>query len=158
MHTGTQKMVSQPQIRKIHVLLCQNGLMDEKKGIINNLTNGRTSSTKEITSGEAQQLISYLHTDDRVAEEKRKVVHSLIWDVACKMEFIYGDTQEDYEINKAKLNVFCRTRGSVKKNLTQMSLPELKRTFTQFKSMYKTYLERKEKGILPYGRKTDTTI
>ena len=38
-------------------------------------------------------------------------------------------------MNKAKINQFCRTRSKFRKNLTEMSMEELKEVKRQFEAM-----------------------
>lgn len=139
MNTQTYKPVTTAQIKKIYVLLQQKGLMDEKETMINSVSDGRTQSTKELTCNEAKRLISFLL--DENAEIKRKMEKHVdaIWDLAWEMGIIYGKTQDDFEMNIAKLNKFCRQRGAVKKNFTAMTLPELQKIHRQFEAMYRKY-------------------
>ena len=53
-----------------------------------------------------------------------------------------NDTPEDFEMNKAKINVFCRTRSKFRKPITEMTLEELKEVKRQFEA-----LARKEDTI-----------
>jgi len=142
MNTQTYKPVTTGQIKKIHVLLQQKGLMEEKETIINSVSDGRTQSTKELTCYEATRLISFLL--DENAEIKRKMgkVVNAIWDLAWNMEIIYGKTKDDFEMNIAKLNMFCRQRGAVKKNITVMNLMELQKIHRQFEAMYSKYKQK----------------
>ncbi len=47
----------------------------------------------------------------------------------------YGDTYEDKMMNIAVINKFCRERGTVKKNIKEMDLKELRKTKKQFEAM-----------------------
>ena len=55
----SEKAVTQPQIKKIHTLLNQLETVD-KRTTIKNITNGRTSSCREMTCVEARNMISLL--------------------------------------------------------------------------------------------------
>jgi len=141
MKTKQIKPITKAQITKIHVLLNQKGLIAEKRTIIHSVSNGRTESSKELTSNEAVYLISFLSEDtDR---EKKITVFKAIYGIAWQMGIIYGDTDEDYQMNKAKLNVFCRERGTVKKNLSEQNLLEMRKTHRQFEAMFKKYKQKK---------------
>lgn len=140
----TDKPISKAQLSKIHVLLNQRGLLDEKASIVYSVSNGRTESTKELTCHEGRQMIGLLVTEqDSIEADKRKAIFKAIYRLAWKMDIIYGDTEEDYRMNIAKLNVFCRQRGTVKKNLTEQNLPEMRRTHRQFEAMFKNYKPKK---------------
>lgn len=138
MKTKETKPITTAQIKKIHTLLNQQGLMDEKRTIIHSVSEGRTDSTKQLTANEARQMISWLLDADE-ENKKRQEVFKAVYGLAFKMDIIYGNTDEDYQMNIAKLNVFCRERGTVKKNFTSQNLAEMRRTHRQFEAMYKKF-------------------
>lgn len=146
MRTKEQKPVTTAQIKKIHVLLQQKGLMEEKETMMYSISDGRTQSTKELTCNEAKQLISILLGDDK-DREKQMSIFAAIYGLAWKMDIIYGTTDDDYQMNIAKLNMFCRQRGTVKKNLTEQNLIEIKKTHRQFEAMYKKFKEAEKKEV-----------
>lgn len=147
MRTKSYKPITTAQIKKIHVLLNQKGLMNEKRVIIHSFSDGRTTSTKELTCYEAKQLIGYLNESDKERDEKARKEVRTIYALAWRMGMIYGDTDDDYQMNIAKLNVFCRERGTVKKNITAMSLEELRKTHRQFEAMHSSYEKKKMKCV-----------
>ncbi|MFT4073024.1 MAG: hypothetical protein QM654_14005 [Dysgonamonadaceae bacterium] len=134
--------ISTAQIKLIHVLLRQQGLMEEKENLIHSFSGGRTTSSRELSQVEAKQLINTLKgaTDE---PEKRKKIYNTIYALAYEMDIIYGDSEEDVQMNMAKLNVFCRERGTVKKNLSAQSHEEMKRTLRQFRAIYGKYEKAK---------------
>lgn len=134
------KTITKPQISKIHVLLNQLGLMDSKVEIISNFSNGRTTSTKGLYFDEAKRLIISLA--DYSPKERTK---SLIFSLAYQSGIIYGDTPEDKKMNAAKLNIFLKERGAVKKELNQMSQDELNKTHRQFEAVVKQVKSSKDK-------------
>lgn len=136
--------VTTAQIKKIHVLLRQKGLMDEKATMASSISDGRTQSTKELSRDEAKRLITFLMDENAEIRLKTKNIYLAIWGLAWNMGIIYGETDEDHQMNKAKLNLSCRVRGSVKKNLTEMNLPELQKTHRQFEAMYSKYKRNKK--------------
>ena len=143
MKTKNYKSVTTAQIQKINVLLNQKGLMDQKAALIHSYSDGRITSTKDLNCNEAKQLIGYLVESDKEREDKAKAEFKAIYKLAWKMNTIYGDTEDDYNMNIAKLNVFCRTRGTVKKNITAMNIEELRKTHRQFEAMYRSYKNKK---------------
>ena len=152
MKTTEIKPVTTAQIKKIHVLLNQKDLMDQKQVIVNAFSDGRTTSTKDLTCNEARQLIDKLqeHTplSDAEAQEIREKARNLfraIYGIAWKMDIIYGETDDDYHMNVAKLNMFCRQRGTVKKNLSDMNMEEMKKTHRQFEAMYNKFKKKVNK-------------
>lgn len=144
------KPITPAQLKKIQTMFTRIGFdKEDKMHTISSLTNGRATSTKDITFDEAARLISRLtgksepakaarRKDDQ--EEARGIVRC-IYRIACDIGMCYGDTPEDKLMNCAKINKFCRERGTVKKNITEMSLPELKKTKKQFEAILKNTLE-----------------
>lgn len=142
MKTNDNKPITSAQIKKIHVLLNERGLMDEKRNFMHQVSNGRTQSTKELTANEARYLISYL-LGEKDQTKKIQAVFRAIYFLAFEMGIIYGETDEDYHMNIAKLNMFCRERGTVKKNLTEQNLIEMRKTHRQFEAMYSKFNNKK---------------
>lgn len=154
------KKISKAQIRKIHVLLSQIGMIEDKAGIMHQASNGRTSSTKELYMSEARKLIEQLTS---LAGTKSKVnaianykpidrLRFAIVSLAYKAGIIYGTSEADKVMNVAKLNMFIRERGSVKKELFEMDYKETLKTHRQFEAVYKNMQAAKEK------KQADTAI
>lgn len=85
MQQSTKKPISKFLIRRLHVIYSAQGIDDEqKKGILLNLTDGRTNTTKELTYSEAMYLCGYLNgaksenreltTGERELKKKRSAV------------------------------------------------------------------------------------
>jgi hypothetical protein len=60
------------------------------------------------------------------------------------MDMIQGNTDIDIKTNAAKLDLFCKQRGTVKKPIREQSYAELKRTHRQFEGMYNKHLDKQE--------------
>lgn len=133
------KPVSKPQIGKIHVLLNQNGWMHEKAEIVAAISDGRTTSTRELSSMEAIQMIRYL--SEHNPGERMK---ALIFSLAYQAGIIYGSSPADKKINAAKLDLFLQDRGTVKKKLNAMGIPDLTRTLKQFQAIVRSVSRAKE--------------
>ena len=133
-------MITSAQIKKIHTMFSLLEIEKEsKKRMILSLTDKRTISVKNLTFEEAKYLISYL--DKKSGEFKtdlmrqcRKEVAS-IYHISYLIGMCYGDTEDDKLMNIAKINMFCRERGTVKKNISEMNLTELKKTKRQFEAI-----------------------
>lgn len=143
------KPISPAQLKKIQTMFTRIGFdKEDKVDTISRLTGGRATSTKDITFDEAIRLINHLSgkvEPQKTAkkkedeEEARKIV-GCIYRIACETGMCYGDTLEDKKMNIAKINKFCRERGTVKKNITEMSLAELRKTRKQFEAMLQNSL------------------
>lgn len=121
---------SKNQIQKIHVLLNQLGFLDQKAEIIWQLTNGRTESTRKISIEEAKLLIRNLSEFD-----PSERIKSLIFSLAYQAGIIYGNTMDDKRMNVAKLNLFLKERGAVKKELKELNYQELIKIQRQFEAI-----------------------
>jgi hypothetical protein len=107
-------------------------LMEEKPDFVYQFSNGRATSTKELTTQEATDLIKHLSKYDP-CDKMRKKVFALAYEAGI----IWGDTLEDKKMNAAKLNMFLRERGTIKKDLSKMKSEELVKVVSQFQQMIK---------------------
>lgn len=123
-------MITIPQMKKLHTLLFQLNIMEDKKTLLLGFTHGRTDSAKELTIDEAKQLIDKLGKLHPSEQLKRA-----IWHVARLAGLIYGDSKEDNAMNAAKLDGFLRDKGVVKKPLQKMNFEELKKVHRQFEGI-----------------------
>ncbi len=121
------KKITNAQLSKIHVLLSQLDLINNKASIIYSFTNGRETSSKGMTLNEATQLIKHLAASDP-CEKMRKKIFALAYHAGI----IWGDTPEDKKMNSVKLNQFLLYRGAVKKEINRMNKNELVKVVTQF--------------------------
>lgn len=151
------RMISKAQITKIQTILSRLGFdAEDRHELIAALTHNRTSSTKDLTSSEAVYLIDYLNGKispknvrerEKYQEECRSEA-SEIYKLACMTGMCYGETEADRLMNCAKIDKFCRERGTVKKNIIQMTLTELKRTRRQFEAMLASNAESAVKKLI----------
>lgn len=139
------KPISAAQIRLVYTLLDEQGLTEEKETMVHSISDGRTTSVRELNGMEAKLLIDRLKNTEGDTE-KRKVEFRAIYGLAWKIGIIYGDTDDDYRMNIAKLNMFCRERGTVKKNLTEQNLAEMRKTHRQFEAIYKKHSSKAKAG------------
>ncbi len=151
------RIISKAQITKIQTMLSRLGFSAEDRSeLISTLTHNRTSSTKDLTSKEATYLINYLNgrispksvQKQQEYQEQCKNEVAAIYRLSYMVGMSYGDTWEDKMMNIAKINRFCRERGTVKKNITEMTLPELKRTRTQFEAMLNNNADNAVKKLI----------
>lgn len=145
MKTKVTKLISKAQIKKIHTLLNQHGLLDEKVDLVCSISSGRTQSTKELTNREAGRLIEFLQPQNIDNEKKCYDAFCGIYKLAYEMGILYGNTEEDHLMNKAKLDKFCREHGTVKKNLSEQNLLEMRKTHRQFEAMFKKHKQKQVK-------------
>lgn len=151
------KPITPAQLKKIQTMFTHIGFdKEDKMDTISRLTSGRATSTKDITFDEAKRLINHLlgksepqeTAKQKENQEKAKGEVKAIYRLAYDVGMCYGDTPDDKLMNCAKINKFCRERGTVKKNITEMSLAELKKTHKQFEAMASNNLENAVKQLV----------
>lgn len=159
------KPISPAQLKKIQTMFTHIGFDKEDKiDTISRLTGGRATSTKDITFDEAIRLINHLSgkvepqkaAKKKEAEEEARKVVGCIYRIACETGMCYGDTLEDKKMNIAKINKFCWERGTVKKNVSEMTLAELKKTKRQFEAMLQNNMENAVKQLVKKSLKPKT--
>lgn len=139
--TMKERPVTPQQIKALQAQFHKMGFSEEDRhGFISQFTSGRTDSTSGLTKEEAGLLLTRFNREaaDRVRKEARalvKQIFSLSFRISCLNRNYTNETPEDFEMNKAKINQFCRTRSKFRKNLTEMSLAELKEVKRQFEAM-----------------------
>lgn len=131
------------QIKAIHAA-CRNMDDDIRRDLIRQYTKGRTRSSKEMTFEEARQLLTKLNEgNDKVKamlEKERLSLMRQIYHLSMRISFLNkdypSDNADDHEMNKAKVNSFCRGQR-FKKNVGEMTIEELKETKKQFSTIVK---------------------
>ena len=141
MKTTKDKPVTAQQVKALHTVFRQMGMdADERHEFIVNFTDGRTNSTKELTMNEARKLLDILGKDQREAYQREakqvcKQIYALSFQISFLNKGFDNGTTEEFEMNKAKINVFCRNNTRFHKNLTEMSLAELKEVKKQMEAI-----------------------
>lgn len=109
------KTITPQQLRALQSCFSKLGFDDEERhGFVAQFTDGRTSSSKELSFDEARRILSGLKEDNskKLGVAAKKLVGE-IYGLSLKISFLNKDycdtdTPEDFEMNKAKLNVFAR--------------------------------------------------
>lgn len=130
--------VTKSQLSKIHVLLSQMGLTDQKREMIHRFSSGRTESSKELTMQEASMLLQALSRHDPCDPMRRK-----IFALAYDANIIWGDTPADKKMNSIKLDRFLLSKGTVKKELRRMNHADLVKAINQLQQIVKHTEERR---------------
>lgn len=149
MKTTIGKSISPMQLKALHAAFRSHGMDDEARhDCIYSFTDGRTQSSKELTFEEARQLISKLNEEDErvrkmLLAEGRTLCRSIYY-LSTKISFLNKDfptqTPEDFEMNKAKVDVWARKYSKYHKNIRQMNVNELREVKRQLEA-----IARKEK-------------
>ena len=135
------KLITSQQIKALQIQFRRMGLdAEERHAFIHDYTNGRTNSTAALTMDEARALLNRMMKDEneRLKREARTTVRQ-IFSLSFRISFLNkgysNDTPEEFEMNKAKINKFCKTRTKFRKPLTEMTLDELKDVKLQLEAL-----------------------
>ena len=136
-------LATNPQKQQIHRLKRQQGWDEETyRNLIYQFSNGRTTSSKELTKKEATSLIRKFIGTDKVKKSEwmeRKGVIEAIYALSFEIPFLNqgyeSNTPEEKEMNKAKINRFVMTHGVVRIPIAKQTYEELKKTLKQFKKI-----------------------
>src|SRR5665213_2265385 len=132
------------QNKQLHTLLSANGLMAEKANIVLGFTQGRSESSKELTEGEAREMIDWMQSltpgpspkkerGDAENKMRRKILS-----IAYEMHLAKAG---DWKTAMFHIDAFCKGPKSLfKKGLNKHSYKELAQVVSQFEMMYKKYL------------------
>lgn len=141
MRTTKDKPVSPQQLKALQATFHALGMDDENRhNHIAHFTAGRTASTRELTFDEARRLLEQLNTGrSRKRQEEARALCRSIYALSLRISFLNKDyatdNEADFEMNKAKINQFCRQRTKFRKNLTAMTLEELKEVKKQLEAI-----------------------
>jgi hypothetical protein len=121
--------VSLPQIKIINLLLGRLGLMDEKKEFVHQYSDGKATSTKDLTSTQARYLIASLkkmvpQTEEQASVERQ---HKKIFALAQEAGWELANGKVDTERLHGWINKF----GYLKKELKAYTHNELPKLITQ---------------------------
>lgn len=132
MRTIKDKTISPQQLKALHAAFRRIGMDDDARhDCISSFTEGRTQSSKDLSFDEARRLIASLNEDqaEKAREEAKKLVKA-IFGLSFQISFLNkgftNDTEEEFNMNKAKLNMFARSKSASHKNVSEMYLSELK--------------------------------
>lgn len=133
------------QNNKIYMLIAavnKAGYLVEKAEIVSFITDGRTSSSKELTYQEALKLIHHLEeklgqdakkfkpaSDSKRADNMRKNIIAICYELGW---ITNSEDLEEKKMNMAVIDSFLKSRGYLKKPLMEFTIKELPKLVTQF--------------------------
>lgn len=143
--------ITKPQIQIIHALLNKMNLMEGKQAFVSEFTNGRTERISLMEAKEATEFIMRLKTleqpsaedvsRERMARNILAMAHELGW-ITKKM--IADQNGKLKEVNDyTPLNQWLAVHGYLKKPLNKYTYNELPKLVSQFKEVYKHYMNKK---------------
>ncbi|WP_346237748.1 hypothetical protein ABDK00_001560 [Niabella insulamsoli] len=130
-------LINPLQNKMLHSLLTQTGLMHMKAELVFSYSSRRTSSSKELTTMEAANLINYLKAQPTEAAQCQQMRRKIIAK-AHKMRWETAEGKADME----RIEHWCLKYGGFKKKLNDHTYKELVHLVTQFNAMYKKFLAK----------------
>lgn len=150
MKTIKDKLITPGQMKALHATFRRIGMDDEARhGCIHEFTSGRTQSSKDLTMREAQQLLDRLNPMDDKAKALQRKEAQLVFRDIYRLSFLIpqlnqgftSDSEEEYQMNVAKLNLWAQKYTKVRKDVTRMALWELQDT----KKQLEAFMRREER-------------
>lgn len=150
MKTISNKPITAQQLKALHATFHRIGMdEDARHGCIFEFTAGRTQSSKELTIHEARQLLERLNPmDDKAKALQQTEARNTFRDI-YRLSFLIpqlnqgftSDSEEEYQMNVAKLNLWARKYTKARKDVTRMELWELQET----KKQLEAFMRREER-------------
>ena len=144
MKTTNDKPVTPQQLKALHATFHAHGMDDEARHeCIASFTGGRTARTKYLTMNEARLLLSRLNREDeqvrKMMQQEANAVLRSIYHLSMRISFLNkgfpSDTEDDKQMNLAKINMWCRSRTKYRKTLREMNPEELKAVKKQLEAI-----------------------
>lgn len=151
MRKTREKPITAGQLKALHATLTKAGIEDDDRhDLIEQLTNGRTKSSKDLTSDEAYKLITTIsgQQEKRKQDEIRKslkAIYMLSMNISFLNKDYPNDTDEDFQLNKAKINMFARSKSKAQKNVSAMSITELQDFKKQLEAIFRKETDNETK-------------
>lgn len=144
MKTTGNKTISPQQLKALHATFGKIGMdTGARHDCIHSFTGGRTRSSRELTFEEARLLISRLRGEDEQQQRMQLAeAHTLcrsIYFLSTRISFLNKGfpthTPEDFEMNKAKVDLWARRYSRFQKNIRQMNPAELREVKKQLEAV-----------------------
>ncbi|MBX2898436.1 MAG: hypothetical protein KF775_02240 [Cyclobacteriaceae bacterium] len=134
------KTINKQQLKKLHTLLSNAGMMEDKPSMILQYSNGRTKSSRELLQHEAEKLINALAIDDVCTKMKKKCIA-----ICFALGWFRDGNNEEWKINYAKLDGFLKLRGIVKKPFASLNCKEVRLVLGQLEGVQKNSRNAEER-------------
>ena len=124
------------QNKRLHQLLNETGLVEEKKDLVRDYSRIGSESSKDLLIGEANSLIQHLESlvlakhDPADAMRKKMIMY------AHKMRWQLPNGRVDMK----RLDGWCQHYGKFSKKLNNHTRLELTQLLTQFEQVYNSFL------------------
>lgn len=130
-------------MRKLHALLNELGMMEQKATLIYGITNSRTGSAKGLTQQEADALCNSLQgeKDASLTKMRGKIIHQL-----CLLGYVKEDGKADYD----RINYWIKNKTGKNnpkgKTLHQLKVNEVLAVLNQVDARFRNELKAQANG------------
>lgn len=133
--------ITPAQNKRLHLLLTQTSLQEQKAALVFSATHGRSESSKDLTIDEARKLITYLNHQPNIRMEKSEKMRCKIISMAheCGWHTLMNDK---WVIDMNRLNAWMLKSSYLHKNINAYKYNELPKLVTQFEQVYKSFLNK----------------
>jgi hypothetical protein len=133
-----QTTATKQQVIAINTAIHHKNLMGYKAEMVEAITAGRTSSSKELTFDEARALLTSLNAAAKPVDEGKKMRANIIA-MAHEMHWIKKTNGKD---DYSHLDGWMLKYSYLKKKLYSYTYKELPTLVTQFKNVYLSHLKK----------------
>lgn len=144
--------ITKVQISQIHAILSKFNLMDDKRRIISEISNGRTESTTALTFQEAQNWINAMNKAIQRPVQKKenpgqKMINSVIamareMGVITRQQVVKPGVGLVWESNYDRFNKWMLESSCLKKRINDYTYEELNKLVSQYKAIYADWLKK----------------
>ncbi|MEQ9426983.1 MAG: hypothetical protein RJQ09_21350 [Cyclobacteriaceae bacterium] len=143
-----RKPISQAQLKRLQTLLTKANLREEKEEIISHYTNGRSTSSRQLTSQEATDCCDWLqgiadqYQEEDPCNQMRKKM--LYYGYMMGYDEPTNDRQSGLpakQINYINVDDWCKKWGIHKQPLNKLTRQQLHQTVSQFLQVYKSTMK-----------------
>ena len=138
-------MVNSVQLRRIHLLLRQINLQEQKPALVFSFSGGRCTSSKALTFQEAQNLITHLEQQLPVMKTLSSLHHTSANQMRRKLISICHNMNwrtKDGKVDMQRLDEWCGNKSYLKKPLMKYSYNELPMLVSQLQQVYISFINK----------------
>lgn len=148
------KDITKSQIAAIQTAIHTKGLQEEKINLVQQYSNGRTSSVAKLSFTEAHEMLKMLNTSPRPSPVREggkpgdKMIRSIIamareMGVITREAVVLQSGAIEEKSNYTQFNEWLLNKSCVKKkNLNSCSYEELNNLVSQYRAIYKYWLQK----------------
>ena len=142
-------LITKQKLSAFHALLSKHGLMDHKPAIVQELSNGRATSSKDLYMEEIEPWLQQMNLSKAPQKDKRQRMVNSIIAMATEIGMVKWERKVmpggaiENKRNYTDMHKWIEKYGYLKQHLNDYTYEELPTLVTQFKNMYLSKLNKK---------------